>query len=137
MSNNLKWDGGYDVRVWGTNAYASAQDVYTAGVDDCDGLAEFGACVLARNGYEAYNVGISTNCSLGHAVSGYVSDGKKYAINNGSEIVGPFNTWEELAQFFIDRGYAEPNQELWLYSTCIDHTYVGDEVYQIPRTRIR
>ena len=137
MKNNLTWDGGYDVRVWGINTYASAQDVYKSGVDDCDGMAEFAACVLARHGYEAYSVGISINCSLGHNVAGYLSGGKKFSINNGLEIIGPFDTWEALAQWYIDHGYAEPNQRLWLFSTCLDRTYVGDDVYQIPRIELR
>lgn len=139
MSANLRYAAAnYDVRRWGINTYASARDVYAAGEDDCDGLAEFGACLLSLHGYEAYNVGISINRPLGHNVTGYVGrDGKKYSINNGVAIDGPFDDWIQLAQYYIDHGYAEPNQVIWLFDPCLSKTYIGDEVYQIPYRVIR
>jgi hypothetical protein len=138
MRNNLMVDAGYDSKKWGTNTYASARTVYENGVDDCDGMAEFAGCLLKKNGYEAYNVGISTDSSWGHNVTGFVGrDGKLYAINNGQSIDGPFNSWEELAKFYIDRGYAEPNKNLVLYPVCLSKDYIGSEVGTIPAQYLR
>jgi hypothetical protein len=127
MRNNLKWQGNWDMVHYGGNTYATAAEVYANGVDDCDGLAEFGACVLSSHGFEAYNVGVSIDSQLGHNITGFVDpgDGKMYAINNGREQVGPFNSWLELAQYFIDKGDAEPNKVIWLFKPCISQT-TGD-----------
>jgi len=138
MRSNLRWDGRWDPNTYGNNTYSPAWEVYTNGVDDCDGMAEFAACVLSRNGYEAYSVGISIIGPLGHNVAGFVgSDGLKYAINNGQSIDGPFNTWEELAQYYIDRGYAAPDGVLWLFQPCISERIVGDAVLNLPHTVLR
>jgi hypothetical protein len=59
MLNNLAWDPGWDGSQYGGNAYSPASEVYTNGADDCDGLAEFGACVLSQHGWESYNLAIS------------------------------------------------------------------------------
>ncbi len=138
MSNNLRHGGNdYDQIHYGGNAYATAQEVYANGEDDCDGLAEFGACVLSKHGFESYNVGISIGSPLGHNVAGFVNpvDGKMYAINNVQERAGPFNSWVELAQYFIDRGYAEPNKEIWLFAPCINQT--TSDVRNLPHKVIR
>jgi hypothetical protein len=138
MSGNLRWDGGWDAGNYGDNAYSPAWEVYANGVDDCDGLAEFGACVLSRNGYEAYNVGVSILGPLGHNVTGFVgADGLEYAIHNGQRIDGPFDTWEELAQFYIDNGSAAPDGVIWLFQPCIGERAVGDAVLNVPHTVIR
>lgn len=138
MRNNLSHGGdNYDPVHYGGNAYATAQEVYANGEDDCDGLAEFGACVLSKHGIEAYNVGISILSPLGHNVTGFVnpSDGKMYAINNGQEQLGPFNSWLELAQYFVDRGMAEPNKAVWLFNPCISQT--TRDVEKLPHKVIR
>jgi hypothetical protein len=139
MSGNLGWDNGWDNSFYGENTYSPAREVYENGIDDCDGLAEFAACVLNQNGYEAYNVGISIMGPSGHNVTGYVGkDGLKYAINNGQSIDGPFDTWEELAQFYIDNGMASPpNGVLWLFSPCFSDRAVGDAVLDLPHTVLR
>jgi len=139
MSNNLKWDGGWDANHFKDNAYSPAAEVYSNGVDDCDGLAEFGACVLSKNGFEAYNVGISILGPQGHNVTGFVGDdGAKYAISNGQAIDGPFDSWEELAQFYIELGVAAPEKGvIWLFLPCIPGNAVGDAVLDLPYTVIR
>ncbi len=139
MRNNLAWDGGWDNKTYGDNAYSPAWEVYENGIDDCDGLAEFAACVLSRNGYEAYNVGISILGPAGHNVAGYVGkDGLKYAINNGQDIEGPFDSWEALAQSYIDRKIAAPPEGvLWLFSPCIESRAVGNDMLSLTHTVLR
>ncbi len=114
-------------------------EVYANGADDCDGLAEFAACVLSRHGYEAYNVGISVLGPTGHNTAGYIDhDGLKYSISNGQGISGPFNTWEELAQFYIDRDIAAPpNGVIWLFSPCIEKRAVGEEMLKLAKIVVR
>ncbi|MDE3091783.1 MAG: hypothetical protein KGJ80_20615 [Chloroflexota bacterium] len=138
MRNNLRHGGdNYDEIHYGGNTYATAQEVYANGEDDCDGLAEFGACVLSKHGIEAYNVGISINSPFGHNVTGFVDpgDGKMYAINNGQEQVGPFNSWVGLAQYFIDRKYADPDKVIWLFYPCISQT--TKDIEKLPHKVIR
>jgi hypothetical protein len=139
MSSNLIWDGAWDNSQYGDNTYSPAGEVYELGTDDCDGLAEFAACVLSKHGYEAYNVGISILGPSGHNVTGYVGkDDLKYSIHNGEIIHGPFNTWEELAQFYIDQGSASPpGGVIWLFSPCIPSRAVGDAVLALPYKVIR
>jgi hypothetical protein len=142
MQNNLKvGGGGWDNTQYGGNAYAPASVVYQSGVDDCDGLAEFGACVLAMNGYEAYNAGISVNSPFGYNVTGFVTTDGIYAINNGQVIDGPFSSWEALAQFYIDAGKAEPNKVIWLFYPCklseITLVYTVPELERLPHKVIR
>ena len=141
MTANLRHFGGdWDQVTYGGNTYTPAWEVYANGTDDCDGLAEFAACVLRRNGYEAYNVGISINSSFGHNVAGFVNpkDGKVYAINNGTEIDGPFASWEELAKYFIDKGYAEAGKNLILFEPCIPEktSPPGGPILYLPHREI-
>ncbi len=139
MTGNLSWDPAWDKNQYGDNTYSPAWEVYDLGIDDCDGLAEFAACVLIKHGYEAYNVGISILGPSGHNVTGYVGkDGLIYAINNGQGIDGPFNTWEELAQFYIDAGFASPpNGVVWLFSPCLSQRATGNAVLKIPHKVVR
>jgi hypothetical protein len=139
MYHNLEWDGTWDIDHYGGNAYSPAWEVYANGVDDCDGLAVFAACVLSQHGFEAYNYGISVNTDFGHNVAGFVGkDGMKYSINNGVEIDGPFETWEALAQYYIDLGtYAKPDEALILFAPCIDQVYDGYTILQIPHQVLR
>jgi len=139
MRNNLQWNSGWDNVNYGDNTYSPAKEVYAFGVDDCDGLAEFAACVLSKHGYEAYNVGISILGPQGHNVAGYVGDdGMMYAIHNGQEISGPFTSWEELAQSFIDQGVAAPpDGVLWLFDPCIPNRVTGEPVIELPHQVIR
>jgi hypothetical protein len=138
MKNNLIWDGGWDNKTYGDNAYSPAAEVYQNGIDDCDGLAEFAACVLSKNGYEAYNVGISILGPFGHNVTGFVgNDGLKYAINDGQSMDGPFNSWEELAQYYIDNKSAEPNGVIWLFQPCIPERAVGEAMLDLPHIVFR
>ena len=76
--------------------------------------------------------------ALGHNVAGFVGkDGFKYGINNGQRIDGPFETWENFAQFYIDRGDAAPDGVLWLFSPCLDSRAVGDAVLELDHTVLR
>jgi hypothetical protein len=126
------------MQQYGDSAYAPAQEVYTNGVDDCDGLAEFAACVMTLNRIEAYNVGISILGPSGHNVAGFVgADGRLYGISNGETIAGPFDTWEALAQFYIDAGFAPANGVIWLLKPCLDKVYLGNAILTIPRLEIR
>ncbi len=138
MRNNLRHGGvDWDQVHYGANAYVPAAEVYANGADDCDGLAEFAACVLSKHGFEAYNVGISVDSLRGHNVAGYVNprDGKTYAIDGGDHL-GPFNDWAALAQHFIDRGAADPNRVLWLFYPCINQRAIGP-VDVLPHKIIR
>jgi hypothetical protein len=138
MRNNLRHGGAdWDQVHYGTNAYIPAAEVYANGADDCDGLAEFAACVLSKHGFEAYNVGISVDSLRGHNVAGYIrpSDGKIYAIDGGDHL-GPFNDWAALAQYFIDKGAADPNRVLWLFYPCINQRAIGP-VDVLPHKVIR
>ncbi|MFZ5911652.1 MAG: serine/threonine protein kinase [Chloroflexota bacterium] len=139
MSSNTNFDGGWDNKTYGDNAYSPASEVYANGIDDCDGFAEFAACILSKHGYEAYNVGISVLGPSGHNTAGYIDrDGLKYSISNGQGIDGPFNTWEELAQFYIDRGIAAPpNGVIWLFSPCIEKLAVGRAMLDLPHVVVR
>ncbi len=147
MLNNLAWDPGWDGSQYGGNAYSPASEVYANGTDDCDGLAEFGACVLSQHGWESYNLAISIIGPQGHNVTGFVgADGKYYAINMGQSrddpsggrtLDGPFKSWEELAQEYINRGYAAPNGVIWLFSPCITERILGDAVVNLPHKEIR
>ena len=139
MSGNLKWDSGWDKLQYGENTYSPAFEVYENGTDDCDGMAEFAACLLKKNGYEAYNVAISIRGPGGHNVAGFIGeDGLKYSINNGEELIGPYNSWEELAQYYIDLGIATPpNGVLWLFSPCISRRAIGEQVIQLEHTVLR
>lgn len=139
MQSNMTHGGGaWDHEVFGENAYSTAQEVYERGMDDCDGLAEFAACVLHLNGFESYNVGISIIAPLGHNVAGFVGhDGLIYSMNNGKEIEGPFDSWEDLAEYYISKGYAAPNSVLWLFDPCIEDTVIGDSVLGLPHTVLR
>jgi len=139
MQNNLTYDGDWDNRNFGDNAYSPARDVYTNGMDDCDGLAEFAACVLSSHGYEAYNIGISILGSKGHNVTGYVDrDGQIYAISNGLGVDGPFSSFEELAQLYIDQGFASPpDGVLWLIEPCLEDHVVGEELLDVPHQALR
>ncbi len=142
MQNDLSHGGDdWDNIQYGGNAYAPASIVYQKGVDDCDGLAEFGACVLAMNGYEAYSVGISINSQIGHNVTGFVTTDGIYAIDNGQIIDGPFSSWEALAQFYIDAGKAEPNQVIWLFYPCklseVTLVYTVPDLERMPHRVIR
>ncbi|MBD3155825.1 MAG: hypothetical protein GF368_04170 [Candidatus Aenigmarchaeota archaeon] len=146
MLKNFRWDPEWDLRNFGNNAYSPADEVFDNGIDDCDGAAELGACPLSRNGFEAYNMGISIiGSGSGHNVTAFVgNDGLKYGINmgynrgdRGPSLDGPFNTWEEVAQEYIDRGYADPNEVIFLFYPCITQTVVGDSVLNLPHMRIR
>jgi hypothetical protein len=139
MSSNLNFDPGWDFKTYGDNAYPPAAEVYVNGVDDCDGLAEFAACVLSRHGYEAYNVGVSILGPDGLNIAGYIDrDGLKYSIINGQGIDGPFNTWEELAQFYIDKKMAAPpDGVIWLFSPCIEKLAVGRVMLDLSRIEVR
>ena len=139
MKSNLKHGGGgWDHEFFGENAYSPAREVFERGVDDCDGLAEFGACILQMNGIEAYNVGISILGPLGHNVTGFVGkDGLIYSIHNGESLDGPFTTWVELAEYYIEKGLAEPENVVWLFEPCLEETMVGDGVLDLPHSVIR
>jgi hypothetical protein len=138
MRNNLKYDGGWDNRHFGDNTYTPASVVYENGADDCDGLAEFAACVLSKNGYKSYNVGISILGPLGHNVAGYIgNDNQIYSISNGQWIDGPFNSWEDLAQFYINERSAKPNGVIWLFEPCLEKQVTGDPVINLPHTIVR
>ncbi len=140
MLTNLSFDPGWDNKTFGAfNVYSPAVEVYVNGADDCDGLAGFAACILSMNGYEAYNVGVSILGPSGHNVAGYIDrDGLKYSISNGQKVDGPFNTWEELAQFYIDSGIAAPpDGVIWLFHPCISNRTIGEAVLDLPHIVLR
>lgn len=133
MSTNITPQPDWDAATFGDNSYPTSQEVYAAGADDCDGLAEFAACTLSRHGYEAYNVGVSITGPWGYNVAGYVdANGQKFAINGGIIIEGPFATWDEMGQYYIDKGKANPVGVLWLFAPCIPATATGDAVFNLP-----
>ena len=136
--NNMQWVPDFDQQNFNGNVYLPAEDVYHNGADDCDGMAEFIACVLSRHGYEAYNVGISVNRPWGFNVAGYVGeDGKKYAIINKAQPDGPFDSWEALARAYIDAGLAEPDGVVWLFQPCLEKRVDGDAVLALEHQVIR
>ncbi len=136
--NNMVWDPEWDFKEFDHNAYLPASEVYLNGVDDCDGMAEFIACVFSQNSYEAYNVGISITGMWGFNAGGFVGkDGMKYGYSDSTEPDGPFSTWEELAQHYIDLGYAEPDGVIWLFSPCIDSLKEGKEVLNLSHVIVR
>lgn len=138
LQTNMQWQPDYDEVNYGGNVYLPAGEVYQNGTDDCDGLAELIACALSRNGYEAYNVGISVNRPWGFNVAGYVGeDGKIFAITNNPQPEGPFESWAELAQVFIDAGLAEPDGVVWLFAPCIASRVEGDAVLALEHQVIR
>jgi hypothetical protein len=136
--NNMQWQPDYDETNFGENVYLPVEEVYKNGADDCDGMAEFIACVLNKNGYEAYNVGISVNHPWGFNVAGYIGEnGKMYAIINKPQPDGPFDTWEELAQVYIDAGLAEPDGIIWLFQPCLESRVDGDAVLALKHQVVR
>jgi hypothetical protein len=146
MKNNLAWDGDWDNKVAGGNEYAPAWVVYERGVDDCDGHAILQAYILKQNGYEAYAVGISIigPNPLGHNVAGYRdknSPSEIWSLNNSGEMIGPFSSWEELAQWYIDHGYAYANGTIRLFDPfgitqpTTDNTHPS--VLELPQTVVR
>ncbi|NPV87835.1 MAG: protein kinase [Anaerolineae bacterium] len=136
MANNLTPIDAFE--VYGEAIYPPAQVVYEEGKADCPGMSEFAACVLSKHGYEAYNVGISHLGRHGLNVTGFVGkDGKLYAIPMGRAINGPFKSWEELAQFYIDKGAAQPDQAIWLFTPCLEKVTRFPEVKELPHRVIR
>lgn len=138
LQNNMVWDPEWDIKNFNHNAYLPASEVYANGVDDCDGMAEFIACVLSQNGYEAYNVAISIKGLWGFNAGGYVGkDGLKYAFSSNAQPDGPFLTWEELAQSYIDLGLAKPDGVIWLFSPCIGNRAEEKAVLNLSHTVVR
>lgn len=146
MGNNVIWDGSYDSRVCGENCYFPAWLVYQNGVDDCDGHAILQAYILKQNGYEAYSVGISIigPNPLGHNVAGYRDKGNPsqlWSLGNEGEMIGPFSSWIDLAQWYIDHGYAYANGTIRLFDPfgitqiTTDHTHPS--VLELPQIIIR
>jgi hypothetical protein len=145
-ANNITYDGRWDLEVAGGNEYAPAWVVYERGVDDCDGHATIQAYFLKANGYEAYNVGISIvgPNPLGHNVAGYrdkLDPSKVWSLNNNGELIGPFHSWEELAQWYIDHGFAYADGPIWLFDpfaiTQIATDSTHPSVLELPHTVVR
>lgn len=146
MKNNMEWDPGWDAKVAGMNEYAPAWVVYKRGVDDCDGHATLQAYILKKNGYEAYNVGISIigPNPLGHNVAAFrdkKDPSKIWSLNNNGELIGPFASWETLAQWYIDHGYAYAKGTIRLFDpfgiTQITTDNTVPSVLELPQTIIR
>jgi hypothetical protein len=140
MRNNIAWDPDWDNKAAGQNEYAPASVIYERGVDDCDGHATLQAYILKKNGYEAYNVGISIIGPLGHNVAAYVTKSDPpqiWSLNNYGQQIGPFGSWEDLAQWYIDHGYAAADGTIRLFDPFGIDQITTDKVLELPQVIVR
>jgi len=123
------------------NEYVPARVVFERGYDDCDGFAIFQSHLLRANGYDAWVVGLSIETIKGHNVCGYKVGDKIRVLDVYGEKQGPFNSWEEVNNFYSEKGWALPNGSIRLLNPFVIKKRVTDytspNVLSLPWIRIR
>lgn len=136
MKNNIEWDGKYDIETAGGNEYVPARVVYERGIDDCDGHATIQAYFLKANGYDAFSVGIGIEGPEGHNVCGYKENGQWYVLDNCGAQEGPFESLDSLADYYINKGWANLGASIILFDP-FDITSPTRDPFSLPHTVYR
>ena len=104
MVNNIQYDVEYDFREHGGNEYVPAHIVYERGIDDGDGWAILQCYFLEVNGWNVFMIGLSIESPVGSNVCGINNeDGTILVIEGEGQSAGPFKTFTDLAEYYIER----------------------------------
>ena len=87
------------------NEYLPAHLIWERGADDCDGFAIFQCTILEAKGWDAKMIGLSIESAEGHNVCGVEVPWEGLLVLDNGWIEGPFESLEEMARFYVEKGW--------------------------------